>query len=102
MFDLSFAQLPDTTRLNRLPLVITEPGEYVTRDGHRVTIHSIVPYVPRPNGPLRHAVTAFEAKGTIWRKSPRTGRETPDYNVWHLSGSLGVFGPSSLDIVGRA
>lgn len=62
--DYSFAQLPTTLAINRLPLVITGPGDYKTREGRRVTIRQIVMYAPTPsqNTP-RHEVTAFEAKG---------------------------------------
>jgi len=97
--DYSFAQLPDTTPMNRLPLVITAPGDYVTRAGDRVTIHEIRMYAPRPHGPLRHAVTAFEAKGSLWRTIGKTYRPA-EYDVWHLSGHHVAVDDSPLDIVG--
>lgn len=97
--DYSFAQLPTTLAINSLPLVITGPGDYKTRDGRRVTIRSIVPYAPLPNGNLRHEVTAFEAKGSLWkmyRGQPRP--RTPD--IWHLSGRNLPAGEQPRDIVG--
>lgn len=96
--DYSFAQLPTTTPMNRLPLVITEPGDYITRGGLRATVHEIKVYVPTPLSNLRHEVTVFEAKGTIWYPSGKSTR--PVYNIWHLSGRHAMIEEHPLDIVG--
>lgn len=96
--DYSFAQLPTTTPMNRLPLVITKPGEYRTRGGLRATVHEIKMYVPTMLSNLRHEVTVFEAKGTIWY--PRGKSERPIYNIWHLSGRNAIAEPDPMDIVG--
>lgn len=97
--DYSFAQLPTTTPFNRLPIVIDGVGDYVTRSGKRVTIHQIKVYAPQPNQPLRHEVTSFEAKGSVWRKV-RGKEQAADYDIWHLSGRWAV-GESPRDIVGK-
>jgi hypothetical protein len=41
-----------------MPAIITAPGEYVTRDGRKVTIHT----VQDASSPY-----TFKAKGSIWR-----------------------------------
>ena len=97
--DYSFAQLPTTLAINRLPLVITGPGDYKTRDGRRVTIRQIVMYAPTPshNTP-RHEVTAFEAKGSLWRMF--RGKEQPRQpEIWHLSGRNMPVNEHGRDIV---
>lgn len=98
MIDVTFAQLATTTPRNRQPLVIVEPGDYITRDGRRVTIHALELYAPAPNQPLRHEVTAFEAKGSVWR-TVRGVSKPNDYSAWHLSGAYSGIGESPLDIV---
>ena len=97
--DYSFAQLATTTPMNRLPVVIDGPGEYVTRSGKRVTIRDIKVYASQPNGPLRHEVTAFEAKGEVWRKT--NTKLLKDWDIWHLSGRYRAVGEHRLDIVGK-
>jgi hypothetical protein len=99
MPDYSFAQLPTTTPMNRRPLIITEPGDYRTRDGRRVTIHEIKLCSPTPPY-QRHEVTAFEAKGSVWRVV-RGVNQPRDYDIWHLSGHHVALGDDPLDIVGR-
>ena len=97
--DFSFAQLPTTLAINRRPLLITAPGDYVTRDGRRVTIRSITPYAPVPGNALRHEVTAFEAKGSVWRVF-RGAMRPRYYDIWHLSGAYHGQQSQPLDIVG--
>jgi hypothetical protein len=97
--DFSFAQLANTLPINRKALVITGPGDYVTRDGRRVTIHAVVPYAPLPNGAPRHELTAFEAKGAVWAMFRGTMRPR-GLSIWHLSGNYRGLQPSPLDIVG--
>ena len=97
--NFSFAQLPTTLPINRKALVITGPGDYVTRDGRRVTVSAVVPYAPMPGAPLRHEVTAFEAKGAIWAMFRGVMRPR-GLKIWHLSGNYRGLQPSPLDIVG--
>ena len=45
---------------NDLPDIVDGPGDYVTRDGRRVTIHE----VKSPSAP---DTTSFGASGAIWK-----------------------------------
>lgn len=72
-----------------LPAIVTQPGDYVTRDGRRVTIHEVLP-VSSPY--------TFKAKGTIWRMV--RGAERPrGFQVWHVSGRLDMVDEKAGDIV---
>ena len=72
---------------NELPEVITEPGDYVTRDGRRVTIREIKPG------------SYFVAKGSIW--SLYRGKVRPrGYHIWHKSGRSFPLAECAADIVG--
>jgi hypothetical protein len=79
--------------LNELPTIIDGPGDYITRDGRRVTIHTI-----EPTKTL--ATTGFHAKGHIWRRVDSIGRH-PQYDTWHISGHYWTYGDLALDIVGE-
>lgn len=69
------------------PVIVTGPGDYVTRSGRRVTIRAI-------QGP-----GTFSAKGAVWREF--RGRVVPrGYDIWHPSGAHVAVGESGLDIVG--
>lgn len=81
--------------LNALPTVVTEPGEYATRDGRRVTIHEIRDTAFRAEFP---DCTAFAAKGTLHTLKGK--RVVTDYNVWHVSGRNMPLEETSVDIVG--
>ncbi len=68
-------------------LKITEPGDYVTRDGRRVTIHTI------------GGAGSFPVKGSVWRMF--RGKLRPKgYEIWMENGSHMPLGQHGLDIVG--
>lgn len=78
--------------LNDLETIITGAGEYITRDGRRVTIHKVV--TPPDSG-----TTSFAAKGAVWVML--RGKMRPKgFNVWHLSGRAYPLAESAMDIVG--
>jgi hypothetical protein len=80
------------TILNSLPTIVRHPGDYVTRDGRRVTIREI-------KGEYDPTATAFRAKGSIWKMF--RGKERPrDLNIWHVSGRNSPLEQSPADIVG--
>lgn len=81
---------PDTIEPNCLPTIIDAPGDYVARNGNRVTVHHIAP-------PCK-GVTQFAAKGSIWRKPTAMG-QNPPYSIWHISGRYYALGEHPLDIV---
>jgi len=76
------------TTLDELPRVVTGPGDYVTRKGQRVTIHTV------SDGP-----ETFRAKGAIWRmfRGKLTSR---GYAIWHVSGRYDAVTERTRDIVG--
>lgn len=70
--------------------VITAPGDYITRNGTRVTIHCI------DNGYIPYT---FPCKGSAW-KMFRGAMRPRGFNVWMRSGHLNAVGDHPLDIVG--
>lgn len=75
----------------RLPVVVSEPGEYVTRDGRRVTVHEVQPQT---------SPYTFKVKGQLWRMF--RGQCAPrGLQVWHVSGRLDMVQEKAGDIVGR-
>lgn len=84
--------IDDGTPLNALPTIITGPGDYVTRDGGRVTIREIH---PAPQG----SATAFTAKGSNWTTYRGTYRSR-GHDIWHVSGRHKAVGLSARDIIG--
>lgn len=74
-----------------LPVIITAPGEYMTRDGRKVTIHT----VQDASSPY-----TFKAKVSIWRMF-RGAMRPREYNIWHVSGRLDMVTEKPGDIVGR-
>lgn len=71
-------------------LLINEPGDYLTRDGTRVTIFEVRP-----------GTSTFEAKGSVW--SMFRGKLRPrGYNIWKTDGRHMAIGDHSLDIIKRA
>lgn len=78
--------------LGDLPVVIDGPGDYVTRDGRRVTIRTVKDVAP--------GTTSFGATGSLWTE--RKGVVRPRGNdIWHQSGRHMVTQESGRDIVGR-
>ena len=72
-----------------LPVIVTKPGDYVTRDGRRVTIHEV-------NQATEYT---YRAKGAFWKMY--RGKIRPrGFQVWHLSGRLDVVRETAGDIVG--
>lgn len=79
--------------LNAIPSIITGPGEYVTRNGFRATVHEVAP----EGDPT---TTAFRAKGSVWRMY--RGKMRPrGYAIWHVSGRGFPLRESGNDIVGK-
>lgn len=80
------------TPYNEMPVIITKPGVYKTRSGKKVEIHEVKPT-------LTLSSTAFNAKGCLIKVGRfRTERL---FNVWHISGRFGIFGPTPNDIIGK-
>lgn len=76
--------------VNGLPVIISGPGEYRTRNGGRVTIDT----VQDDSSPY-----TFRAKGRPWRLF--RGKMCPrGYNVWHVSGRLDMVNERAGDITG--
>lgn len=65
---------------------ISKPGDYVTRDGSRVTIRDIY-------GP-----STFPAKGAVWREY-RGNYRPRGFAIWALDGRYRAVGEHPLDIV---
>lgn len=68
-----------------LPIIVDAPGDYVTRDGRRVTIHTV-----REGGVSGSVWTQFRGK-----LAPRGIR------VWNRNGRVGLFVERNRDIVGH-
>lgn len=69
---------------------VTEPGEYLTRDGRRVTVYEIY------CGSIHYT---FPVKGHIW-KSFRGKMAPRNRQVWMINGRLNAVGTNGADIVG--
>jgi hypothetical protein len=75
------------TPFDKLPAIVSGPGDYATRDGRRVAIHEV-------RGP-----GTFAAKGSVYREF--RGKLRPrGYKIWHVNGRVGIFGEVGCDIVG--
>lgn len=75
----------------RLPVIVAEPGEYVTRDGRRVTVHAVQP---------KESPYTFKVKGSLWRMYRGECRPRGS-QAWHVSGRLDMVKEKAGDIVGR-
>lgn len=74
---------------NRLPVIVSQPGEYLTRDGRRVTVHEVQP---------KESPYTFKVKGQLWRMF--RGKCAPrGLQVWHVSGRLDMVQEKAGDIV---
>ena len=70
---------------------ITTPGDYVTRDGSRVTVHAI--------GPTKEGCTTFNVKGAVWRMF--RGKVRPKgLAIWTQAGRALPLKETTKDIVG--
>lgn len=76
---------------NRLPVIVTEPGEYVTRDGRRVTVQAVQP---------KESPYTFKVKGSLWRMFRGECRPRGS-QAWHVSGRLDMVKEKAGDIIGR-
>lgn len=77
---------------NDLPVVIAGPGDYVSRDGCRITIHAV-------KSPPEPGSTLFAASGSVWREF--RGKERPrGYSTWHVSGRRLPLDETPSDVVG--
>lgn len=83
-----------TPHLNTLPVIITGPGDYRTRDGRRVSIWTVSAWVP-----LDDSTTRFRAKGAVWRMD-RDKLRPRGYHGWHVSGRALTSTEVTMDIVG--
>ncbi len=81
------------TLLNTLPVVIDGPGEYVARNGHRVTINEVKPHTSNDT-------TAFAAKGSMW-KMFRGNYQARGYQIWHISGRAYPLDEAGIDVVAK-
>lgn len=82
--------VPTPLPLNALPVVITKPGEYVTRAGGKAIVHDVKGHSEN--------VTAFAAKGSLvvlfrGKMRPR------GLQIWHVSGRAFPLSESPHDIV---
>lgn len=75
--------------LAELQTVIDQAGDYVTRDGRKVTIFTV-----------STGSETFAAKGAIHREY-RGKMVAKDRNIWHVSGRCYPVLPSPDDIVGK-
>lgn len=70
-------------------IILTEPGDYITRDGNRVTIREV-------KGP-----SSWPCKGSVWRMF--RGKYVPrGYAIWQANGRYTAVGEHPLDIVEAA
>ncbi|WP_327210005.1 hypothetical protein [Rhizobium leguminosarum] len=85
----SKSELPAVVLLQDLPVVVTGPGDYLTRSGKRVQIREI------------SGKGTFNAKGAVYREF-RGRTVARGYDIWHPSGCYRAVGEHGLDIVGPA
>lgn len=76
------------TLLDTLPVIIDGPGEYLTRDGGRVTIHDV------------DGRGTFSARGSKWKMF--RGKLRPRiYGIWHISGRYKPLREDANDIISK-
>ena len=86
--------------INTWPVIIDEPGIYTCRNGTRVCVHEIKPFVD-PKGKVdRLEVMAFEAKGAFERMF-RGKMRFRGLDAWHVSGRYVAIKESQWDIVSK-
>lgn len=84
--------LATRTEFNLMPTIITGEGDYMTRNGHKVHIHTVHDHSDN------YAVTKFNCKGR-WRELVKV-RERNRNGIWHECGRMYHEAESALDIVG--
>ena len=77
---------------NTLPVIITEPGIYIMRDGGRARIDRVYDNSDK-------TVTAFTCKGSLERMF-RGKMRFKGYSIWHESGQATGF-ESEYDIISK-
>ena len=70
-----------------MTISITAPGEYITRNGSRVTIHTIT------------QASSFPCEGTLWFKNKRSIMRSGELS-WDRSGQFELRSKPRFDIVG--
>ena len=78
--------------LHELPVIIKNVGDFITRDGRKVTVHTLLP----DSSPY-----TFKAKGTIWKVNKKGKLVPGPYDVWHVSGRNKSCNESIRDIIGQ-
>lgn len=86
--------------INKEPVIIDGPGIYICRNGTRVCIHEIKPFVDPAGKVDRLEVTAFEAKGAFERMY-RGKMRFMGFDAWHVSGRYKPVVASNWDIVSK-
>lgn len=86
--------------INLQPVIIDGPGIYLCRNGTRVCIHEIKPFVDPAGKVDRLEVTAFEAKGAFERMY-RGKMRFMGFDAWHVSGRYKPVVASNWDIVSK-
>ena len=82
-----------THNINSLPTIIDAVGDYVTRNGGKVTIHEI-------KDKTNPDTTSADAKGSLWKEF--RGNFVPkDFGIWHISGRKFILTESPNDIIGK-
>lgn len=73
--------------------MIDSLGNYITRDGRKVTVHTITESKPD--------CTSFNVKGQVWREF--RGKLSPRwYEIWQSNGKFRAIGDSNLDIIAKS
>lgn len=75
------------------PFMVTKPGDYVTRDGRRVTVRAIVTHNSAG------AAVTWPVKGQIWRMY-RGELRPRGFDIWQTNGMINIAVESDKDIVG--
>jgi hypothetical protein len=76
--------------LKDLPVIVTEPGLYLTRNGSFVDV----------TGPCRDTVSTFKVEGYLLTKG-KNGKVKRTWNIWHESGRYTAVGEHPLDIISK-
>ena len=87
------------TVLNDLPVLVSQPGWYLTRIGELARIDEIR-YPPKSANPDNTIpTTCFPVKGSIRKKLKKVGKWKWEYNIWHVSGRGFIHDESPKDLV---
>jgi hypothetical protein len=89
--DSRYLELVEKQTGKGLPKVVDATGDYVTRNGLRVSIFEI----------KDEKTSTFNCKGCVFRKR-KNGRITSEYGIWQPNGRHLAVGEDSLDILKKA